>query len=141
MKTQCANQPYFYRVRPPVSELFFNKKEFIKDQLVQNNTSLFFNSLRSGLFFFLFVAQKLLNKPQLKIGVQVFTCRSVLQAIRESGNIAFFHDISPEYFSSDPNFINYSNIDVLILTHPFGIPNPYYEEIADKCQKKEHPPF
>jgi len=60
----------------------------------------------------------------------------VPQAILESNNYPEFLDTSSDCFSTRIKNINFSKIDILILSHLLGIPNFDYEEIAYECQKR-----
>lgn len=93
--------------------------------------SFFFNSGRASLRFFL----RLLGKGK-RVGVQVFTCSTVLDAIKEEQCVPVFLDINPNYFTSTIEYVSdkIGEMDVLILTHLFGIPNPDYVEIKNLCQ-------
>lgn len=124
---------YFYRVRPPV-QLDVLKEVLGSDEKAEVD-GYYFDTLSSSIVFFLYVIKKIRKTPKLKIGVQVYTCRSVLQAIVRTGNEALFHDINTDYFSSNPEAIQFKELDVLILTHLFGIPNPYYETIISHCRR------
>ena len=73
---------------------------------------------------------------RLLIGVQAFTCEAVVHAIEESGNLATFVDIDLSTYSTSSASIENCPMDVLILTHLFGIPNPDYVEIADICRRR-----
>ena len=77
-----------------------------------------------------------LRKKSLGVGLQAFTCQVVPQAILESGNYPVFFDISPEYYTSLIDDLAFEQIDILILTHLFGIPNPDYFKICDICNRK-----
>jgi dTDP-4-amino-4,6-dideoxygalactose transaminase len=79
---------------------------------------------------------KQLKKKPLAVGLQAFTCPSVLRAILESQNHVIFFDITPDYFSTLINDINFDQIDVLILTNLFGIPNPDYFKICEACKSR-----
>lgn len=94
--------------------------------------SFFFNSGSASLRFFL----RLLGKGK-KVGVQVFTCSTVLDAILEEDCNPIYLDINPNYFTSTIDYLSdkIGEMDVLILTHLFGIPNPDYIEIKKLCQE------
>jgi len=76
------------------------------------------------------------GKP-LRVGVQAFTCRVTLQAIGQSGNRAVLHDIDTDYYSAPRGALGDPDVDVLILTHLYGIPHPDYVEIASVCRAKD----
>lgn len=92
----------------------------------------FFNSGSSSLRFFL----GLLGKGK-RVGIQVFTCSTVLEAVKMSGCIPVFMDINRDFFTTTVDIVNQyiHSIDVLILTHICGIPNPDYVEIKRLCKR------
>jgi len=92
----------------------------------------FFNSGCAALRFFL----QLYGKGK-KVGVQVFTCSTVLDAIRQEGDEAVFLDIDSSYYTSTYEYVEskIQLMDILVLTHLFGIPNPDYIAIKDLCKK------
>jgi len=62
-------------------------------------------------------------KPGVKVGVQPLTCPSVLKAIVEAGATIEFLDINEQLqLSIDAVVEKKEHLDVLILTHLFGIP-------------------
>lgn len=77
-----------------------------------------------------------LAKKKLKVGIQAFTCHLVVQAILESSNTPVFLDIDSNYFTTLMENIDFDRIDALVLTHLFGIPNPDYFPICEKCRSK-----
>lgn len=94
----------------------------------------FFNSGCSALRFFL----QLYGKGK-KVGIQVFTCSTVLGAIHEEGDEAVFLDIDTSYYTSTYKYVEskIKLIDILVLTHLFGIPNPDYIAIKELCRKSD----
>lgn len=134
MNSKITTSPFYYRVRPPVS------KPVISEALNNRKSpwesgSFYFNSLRMGFSFFLSMIQSVKKKP-MRVGLQVFTCKCMRHVIEESGNEVVLHDINKQYLSSSPDDIPYETVDVLVLTHVFGIPNPHYEQIAMECRKR-----
>lgn len=73
-----------------------------------------------------------------RVGIQVFTCKTVLDVVVEEGCIPYFFDIDKEYYTTTFSMVrdNIENIDVLILSHLFGIPNPDYNDIKELCLSK-----
>lgn len=94
---------------------------------------IFLNSGQACLYTFLSIFG-----PNKRVGVQVFTCPTVLDAILLSGDIPVYMDIDAEYFSTRLAVIQsiIDNIDILVLTHLFGIPNPDYVHIRSLCKQK-----
>lgn len=130
---------YYHRVRPFVLKDSLNKlldhgalepknfQDFWKDVF-------FFDSGRSALEWIL---KKIKTKHQhLKVGVQVFTCPVVVNAIYNSNHSPVFIDIDPAFFSTSFDSIQNVECDILILTHLFGQPNPEYLEIAAYCRRR-----
>lgn len=95
--------------------------------------TLFFNSGSSSLVFFLslFGANK-------RVGLQVFTCSTVLDAVKRAKDTLIFMDINRVYFTTTYDIVHkhINSIDILVLTHLFGIPNPDYIRIKELCKQK-----
>lgn len=78
----------------------------------------FFDNARSGL-------QLALNllPPNSKVGVQPFTCPTVLEAIEKAQCVVSFIDINDSLVIDKQCLVdNIEHIDALILTHTFGYP-------------------
>lgn len=115
-----------------------NSKKINKYLEEKSENILYFNSERAALKWYLSYLRYKRGKKRLKVAVQAFTCSVVIKAIVESGNIPLFLDINQTYFSTmynDIEKITYE-IDVLILTHLFGIPNPDYFKIQAWCHRR-----
>jgi dTDP-4-amino-4,6-dideoxygalactose transaminase len=133
----------FPRVRPYINakSLYYhidqkNDVEFVAKMAAKFSTNnFFFTNGRSSLKWILAKLRKL-KKKKLRIGLQAFTCHIVVQAILESLNTPVFLDIDSNSFTTPLKYINFEQIDVLILTHLFGIPNPEYFEICERCHSK-----
>ncbi len=93
----------------------------------------FFNSGSSSLRYFL----QLIGKGK-RVGVQVFTCSSVCEAIVKEECYPVLLDIDTSYYTTTIDCVKnkIDQIDILLLTHLFGIPNPDYLQIRQLC--KEH---
>ena len=137
-------QVSFSRVRPYVNNVslrfLLNQNEELKKQVEYKSVyptknQFFFSSGRGSLKWLLRILRRL-RKKSLGVGLQAFTCQVVPQAILESGNYPVFFDISPEYYTSLIDDLAFEQIDILILTHLFGIPNPDYFRICDICNRK-----
>ena len=104
----------------------------LQETAFQSANVFFFNSGSSSLRFFL----SLLGSNK-RIGLQVFTCPTVLEAVNMSGCIPVFMDINKDYFTTTLDIVSQHIhlIDVLILTHICGVPNPDYIEIKGLCKK------
>lgn len=74
-----------------------------------------------------------------RVGIQVFTCPSVLDSILSENCLPVFLDINPHYYTTTLDIIKNSvcELDVLILSHLFGIPNPDYIEIKELCKMND----
>lgn len=96
-------------------------------------STFFFNSGCSALRFFL----QLFGKGK-KVGIQVFTCSTVLDAIHEEGDEAVFLDVDSSFYTSTYEYVEskIQLIDILVLTHLFGIPNPDYIAIKELCRER-----
>lgn len=123
------------RARPNINQSVLLKCITAYDDLIDtvDNNIYFFNSGSSALLFFLNLFGK--NK---RIGVQVFTCSTVLDTIIQAEDTPVFMDIDKNYFTTTYDIIKevINSIDILILSHLFGIPNPDYILIKNLCQQK-----
>jgi len=108
------------------------------DSVSSRANCLYFNYGRTALQFLLKELKKYYKKP-LVVGIQSFNCEVVVEATIDSGNEVLFMDIEKEFFSISLTSLQRigDKIDVLILTHYQGIPNPYYLEIVAYCQQSE----
>ena len=63
------------------------------------------------------------NGKKLNVGIQPFTCHTVFESINKAGCECVFLDINNQY-TLDINYLKTSikAIDILIVTHTFGIP-------------------
>jgi dTDP-4-amino-4,6-dideoxygalactose transaminase len=136
---------YFSRVRPYVNNVYLRFLLKEKEQSTKQaeygiryptKNKFFFSDGRGSLKWLLQILRRLSKKP-LKIGLQAFTCQVVPQAILESGNHPVFFDISPEFYTTLIGDLAFEQIDILILTHLFGIPNPDYFRICEICKRKK----
>jgi hypothetical protein len=121
----------FIRARPLIDEQLIKslfKKINIVNALNDDNL-LYFNSGSAALKWFLLN----IGNQNLKVGVQAYTCSSVLDAITESENIPVFLDTDKSCLSTTfDKVVGFSeSIDILIVTHLFCIPNPDYLRIID----------
>ena len=122
------------RARTDINEAIISELLAGKDLHTQVPSScFFFNSGSASLRFFL----QLIGSGA-RVGVQVYTCSTVLDAIRDEGCTPVFLDINPDYYTSTLDIVKRSinKIDILILTHLFGIPNPDYCEIKQLCKER-----
>ena len=139
------NKRYFARVRPYIHPSALEQVINQRDREYQfahtserssEQAHFFFSSGRASLKWVLHLLRQRSQKP-LRVGVQAFTCHVVVQAILESDNMPVFFDITPEYYTTRLHDILFEEIDILLLTHLFGIPNPDYFEICKICKSKE----
>lgn len=114
------------RARPDInqSELLKSLKGEYPLINKQENNTLFFNGGSSSLLFFL----SLFGKGK-RVGLQVFTCSTVLDTIKSAKDIAVLMDINTDFFSTTYDTVKrvIDSIDILILSHLLGIPNPDYK--------------
>jgi dTDP-4-amino-4,6-dideoxygalactose transaminase len=102
----------------------------------KDKTKLFFNSGSAALKWFLLCQKNILNR-RLKVGVQAYTCISVNDAVVESGNDIVFLDLSKGSFTTLFDKVSAEHgLDILILTHLFGIPNADYLLISEWCRDR-----
>lgn len=100
----------------------------------QPPNTFFFNSGSSSLLFFL----NMFGEGK-RVGLQVFTCSSVFDTVKRAKDIPIFMDIDKDFFTTNYDIVyNYINtIDILILSHLCGIPNPDYISIKELCKQKK----
>lgn len=99
-------------------------------------STLFFNSGRAGLKFFLEEFKRHLGKDELNVALSSFNCDSLIQGILQSGSNAVLLDVKRSDMSISLASLKSesTSLDALILVHYQGIPNEEYEEIAAHCQ-------
>jgi dTDP-4-amino-4,6-dideoxygalactose transaminase len=127
----------YVRARPHVNEMtLMNCLTSEYSRTLDNDpTCLYFNSASAGLKWLL-ISLREQEQKILKIGVQVLTCESVKLAIIESGNLPVYMDTSPNSFTTlMPAVEQHSDINVLLLSHLYGIANPDYLMIREWCHK------
>lgn len=77
-----------------------------------------------------------IGKEKLKVGVQVYTCHTIFQAIKKAGHDIVFLDINNEFgLDLEDLKLKAPKIDVLIVTHTFGIPDSI-KEIRNVLENK-----
>ncbi len=125
------------RARPRYLEDDFFKDLSLIDQS-EDNKELFFNTGRSALKLLLIRYSQFYNK-RLTVALQSFNCSVVMEAALQANCNIILFDIKLSDLSIDFETLrnNYSEIDVLLLTHYQGIPNFQYIQIADFCLKKK----
>ncbi|MBN2281890.1 MAG: DegT/DnrJ/EryC1/StrS family aminotransferase [Candidatus Marinimicrobia bacterium] len=129
----------FVRARPKIDReklhaLIDTQSGSIPDELLTDRNKFFFNSGRSSLKWYLTYLKNKQNKS-LVVGLQAFTCSVVTQAVLESGNKPYYFDVDKKYFTTLIGQIDFNKIDILILSHLYGIPNPDYLLIKEKCKE------
>ena len=95
------------RARPQYIERKYSKKELLDNSIFKNSfykNRYYFTRGSYSLQFILDCYKNYLNK-KLRVGVQSFTCVSVLEAILNSGNIACLYDVSIDDCSIDSESI------------------------------------
>jgi dTDP-4-amino-4,6-dideoxygalactose transaminase len=74
----------------------------------------------------LYTILKLLKLPEpSRIGVPLYCCSAVFEAIVAAGHVPVFLEIDPEFYSLDREFLRKkrNTLDALVLVHVFGYPN------------------
>jgi dTDP-4-amino-4,6-dideoxygalactose transaminase len=79
------------------------------------------------------------ERGRVRVGVQAFTCTAIVEAILAAGQEPVFFDIDPANFSTGPDQIDWRSVDVLVLTHLFGIPNPHYRDLCAAANAADVP--
>jgi len=97
---------------------------------VTDHSCLYFNHGRTGLR----IALSSLNLPEgSKVGVMVYNCYSVMNAVKLAGFDIEFIDVTDNFCLDINDFnIKKNNLNALIVTHLFGIPTNI-EEIKKLC--------
>lgn len=116
---------FTYTFRDFIGEIKYNNKRQKPDltSLENNfggNPLIFVEKARVGICM---VLQAMDLKPGSNIGVQPFTCSSVLSAIKKAGFNILFIDIDPDFrLSHNDLLLKSQKIEALIVTHTFGFP-------------------
>lgn len=114
-----------YSIRDFFNDLMYDFKKIKPDQTpleqyFEGNQLFFTYKARIGLFLAL---QSLKLKSGSYIGVQPFTCSSVLFAIKKAGFYPLFIDLDDNLRLSHEDLrLKVDQIDALIVTHTFGFP-------------------
>jgi len=117
--------PRFYYTFP---FLFYIKAFLFKNKstghLLDGKNFYYTNRARTGLRILL----SSISNKKLRVGVQVFTCHTVFQAIKNAGHEIVFLDIT-NGLKLDLDFLRdkKDDIDVLIVTHTFGYADKFEE--------------
>ena len=93
---------------------------------VQENSVFWLNSATSALY----VALKALNlPPDSGIGVPIYSCVTVFQAIASAGMKCVFLDVKPDDFTLDTESLRQQQhlLSAVIIIHTFGFPSPFDE--------------
>ena len=100
-------------------------------------TELYFNSATAALKWFLTILREKAGRPQ-NVAVQVLTCDTVKYAIEESGNVPVFMDVSPDELTTlFPVISAQQGLDVILLSHLYGLANADYPQIRDWCDRRQ----
>ncbi len=130
---------FFVRTRPDIDPDLIGMAAQWSDTraeaaAAESQGDLFFDSGRSALRWLL---EHLRSESQpLRVGVQSFTCHTVLLAIIESGNTPVLLDIDPEILSTPLAEVGRVSIDALLLTSLAGIAHPEYPELLIHCRER-----
>lgn len=112
---------YTFRFR----DLFFsfipgNANKSNLREIVGESQPYFLNSARAGIFLLL---KSLSQEKPLRVGIQPFTCPTVFHSILEAGCTPVFIEITSNLTIDTKHLeAKKENIDLLIVTHTFGIP-------------------
>lgn len=99
--------------------LFGLKNKSDKDKIF-NKEPIFTINARTGLKLLL----NSVSDKKLKVGVQVYTCHTVFQAIIKAGHEIVFIDIDKNFHLDKTDLkCKKELIDILIVTHTFGVPD------------------
>lgn len=120
------------RARPRFIKEKYKYKEIIE---VENDEDFYLNSGSKAFYFFLKANNKINNRPS-RVGIQSFTCTTMLDAIIQSGSEAYIFDVKKEDISISLNEVKNIKLDILVLTHYQGIPNQEYLDFVEYCKKE-----
>lgn len=106
-----------------IKSIFWSKDKHALEQLFCDQSILYYtNFARTGLRLLL----SSISKKKLRVGVQVYTCHTVFQAIKKAGHEIVFLDIDREFRLDLKSLDARKNeIDILIVTHTFGNPERF----------------
>ncbi len=92
------------------------------------------NSARAGLFLLL---KSIAKGRALKVGIQPYSCETVFIAIVKAGCVPVFIDLNKDFsFDKEMLIENKNSIDVLIVTHTFGIISNNIHEVREILKDK-----
>ena len=99
-------------------------KQFNSSKLEEifGSTNVFFTT--SGRCAIYIILKSLNLPPKSKIGVPLYSCTSIFDAIIQAGHIPTFIDIDLDNFTMDPADLNLkiNNLNAIIVIHTFGRP-------------------
>ncbi|NQV53849.1 MAG: DegT/DnrJ/EryC1/StrS aminotransferase family protein [Flavobacteriales bacterium] len=100
------------------------------------DATLFFNSGRAGLKFFLDHFRSFHGKDRLRVALSSFNCDSLMKGILQADATAILLDVKRSDMSISLASLKAQlpTPDVLILVHYQGIPNMEYLDIAEYCR-------
>ncbi|HDY74874.1 MAG TPA: hypothetical protein ENH51_07170 [Euryarchaeota archaeon] len=96
------------------------------------STPYFTNSGRTAIYV---VLRSLRLAPGSTVGIPLYTCPSVIDAVIQAGHTPLFVDIDIEHYTLDPEDLRkkHSGLDALIVIHTFGRP-AQMDEILDLAE-------
>jgi len=128
-------QPCYARVRPYLDAAALTTALHAPPtSLWEHPQRMLFNSGRAALEFLL--ADLAARHGALRIGVQAFTCDAVVAPIVRAGHQIALLETDTGCFSTPLRLIDWDRLDVLLLTHLFGIPNPNYQAIINEARTR-----
>jgi dTDP-4-amino-4,6-dideoxygalactose transaminase len=85
----------------------------------------FFHFARSGTECLTILLQLLKLRPKSRVGVPLYCCSAVFDAIAGAGHIPVFLEIDPAAYGLDPQFLREKRhtLDAVVIVHVFGYPN------------------
>ena len=103
-------------------------------EFVSNHNDFYLNSGSAAFYFFLKIYNKIYKK-RARVGIQSFTCTTMLEAIFKSGAEAFIFDLKKSDASISLEEVKETKLDIIVLTHYQGIPNQQYLSFAEFSKK------
>lgn len=117
------------RARP---RFIYGKYEF-NGKTEVNGDDFYLNSGSAAFCFFLKAYNKV-YKRKAHVGIQSFTCTTMLDAIIQSGSEAFVFDVKKNDGSIALDLVKDIKLDIIVLTHYQGVPNRQYLDFAEYCK-------
>ena len=100
------------------------QKEIVESEFTDLFSAAPFYFARSGRECLYLILKMLELRPRSRVGVPLYCCVSVFQAIAAAGHLPVFLDVDLNNYALDEEFLreNKDRIDALVVVHTFGYP-------------------